>query len=86
MTDFDPAPESEADGSRWQAGTDTFGRVYHAVLGLRSPTPYADVAELADCSPNAAKKHLDRLAKIGVARANREARPATYERNEGYLE
>ena len=86
MTDFDPAPDSEAGESRWQAGTDTFGRVYDAVLGLTSPTAYTDVADLADCSPNAAKKHLDRLAEMGVARANRESRPATYERNEGYLE
>ncbi|QUO48690.1 MULTISPECIES: DUF7342 family protein [Halorubrum] len=86
MTNFDPAPDSEAGESRWQAGTDTFGRVYDAVLGLTSPTAYTDVADLADCSPNAAKKHLDRLAEMGVARANRESRPATYERNEGYLE
>lgn len=86
MTDFDPAPDSEAGESRWQAGTDTFGRVYDAVLGLTSPTAYTDVADLADCSPNAAKKHLDRLAEMGIARANRESRPATYERNEGYLE
>jgi DNA-binding transcriptional ArsR family regulator len=86
MTDFDPAPESETGESRWQAGTDTFGRVYDAVIGLTSPTAYTDVADLADCSPNAAKKHLDRLAEMGIARANRESRPATYERNEGYLE
>lgn len=86
MTEFDPAPKSEATQRRWQAGTDTFGRVYDVVLGATSPTAYTEIAELADCSPNAAKKHLDRLAEMGIARAERESRPATYERNEGYLE
>ncbi|MFC7324185.1 sugar-specific transcriptional regulator TrmB [Halorubrum rutilum] len=86
MSEFDPAPEPGAEGSRWQDDTDTFGRVYDVVLGITSPTAYTDIAELADCSPNAAKKHLDRLAEMGVARANRETRPATYERHDGYLE
>jgi hypothetical protein len=85
MSEFDPTPESDAK-PRWQEGTDTFGRVYDVVLGITSPTAYTDIAELADCSPNAAKKHLDRLAAMGVARANRENGPATYERNDGYLE
>ncbi|MFC7231597.1 sugar-specific transcriptional regulator TrmB [Saliphagus sp. GCM10025308] len=86
MTEFDPAPESNGTQRRWQAGTDTFGRVYDVVLGVTSPTAYTEIAELADCSPNAAKKHLERLAEMGIARANRDSRPATYERNEGYLE
>lgn len=86
MTAFDPAPEPEETRRRWQTGTDTFGRVYDIVLGITSPTAYTEIAELADCSPNAAKKHLDRLAEMGIARADRESRPATYERNEGYLE
>ncbi|MFC7188151.1 DUF7342 family protein [Halorubrum yunnanense] len=86
MTEFDPAPEPGTERSRWQEETDTFGRVYDVLLGVTSPTASTDIAELADCSPNAAKKHLDRLAEMGVARANRENRPATYERNDGYLE
>jgi DNA-binding transcriptional ArsR family regulator len=86
MTEFDPAPESEDAPRRWQAGTDTFGRVYDVVLGITSPTAYTEIAEIADCSPNAAKKHLERLTEMGIARANRDSRPATYERNEGYLE
>jgi len=86
MTEFDPAPESDATQRRWQGGTDTFGRVYDVVLGVTSPTAYTEIAELAKCSPNAAKKHLDRLAEMGIARAERESRPATYERTEGYLE
>ncbi|KDE58434.1 sugar-specific transcriptional regulator TrmB [Halostagnicola sp. A56] len=86
MTEFDPVPESESARRRWQTQTDTFGRVYDVVLGITSPTAYTDIAELANCSPNAAKKHLERLAEMGIARADRESRPATYERNEGYLE
>jgi len=86
MTDFDPAPAPEAASSRWRDGTDTFGRVYDVVLGVTSPTAYTDIAELADCSPNAAKKHLDRLAEMGIARVDSESRPAAYERDEGYLE
>ncbi|WP_255194635.1 winged helix-turn-helix domain-containing protein [Natronobeatus ordinarius] len=86
MTEFDPAPTSDDTQHRWQTGTDTFGRVYDVVLGVTSPTAYTEIAELADCSPNAAKKHLDRLAEMGIARADRDSRPATYERNEGYLE
>lgn len=87
MEEFDPAPSTDPDdGKRWQNGTDTFGRVYDAVLGITSPTPYTEIAEIADCSPNAAKKHLDRLAEMGIAHAEPDSRPARYTRNEGYLE
>ena len=86
MTEFDPAPESDAAQRRWQEGTDTFGRVYDVALGVTSPTAYTEIAELADCSPNAAKKHLERLTEMGIVRADRDSRPAQYERNDGYLE
>ena len=86
MTEFDPAPQSDDPQRRWQAGTDTFGRVYDVILGVTSPTAYTELAELADCSPNAAKKHLERLAEMGIARAERDSRPVAFERNEGYLE
>lgn len=86
MTEFDPAPNSDTRADRWQDGTDTFDRVYDVVLGVTSPTAYTEIAEIADCSPNAAKKHLDRLAAMGIARADRDARPALYERNEAYLQ
>ena len=86
MTEFDPAPDSDASQRRWQEGTDTFGRVYDVILGITSPTAYTEIAERADCSPNAAKKHLERLAEMGIVRADRNSRPPTYKRNEGYLE
>jgi hypothetical protein len=32
------------------------------------------------------KKHLDRLAGMGIARADTDCRPARYQRHDGYLE
>ena len=53
MTEFDPAPRIR----RYSATVaDSFGRVYDVGLGVTSPTSYTEIAELADCSPNAAKK------------------------------
>ncbi|MFC7029367.1 winged helix-turn-helix domain-containing protein [Halomicroarcula sp. GCM10025710] len=86
MTEFDPAPESPAYRTTVAAGEDTFSRVYDVAMGITSPTPAAEIADVADCSPNAAKKHLDRLAKMGIVSVNRDGRPVQYERNEGYLE
>lgn len=89
MDDFDPAPavaDTTEPRQQWLANTDTFGRVYDALLGITSPTPAAEIAEIADCSPNAATKHLTRLAEMGVATADRESRPARFARNDAYLE
>ena len=86
MAEFDPVPDADQAQSRWQDGTDTFGRVYEVVLGITSPPAYTEIAEIAGCSRNAAKKHLDRLTEMGIAHADRNNRPAMYERNEGYLE
>jgi len=86
MREFQPVPDRGGSESRWQDGTDTFGRVYEVVLGATSPTPYTEISELADCSANAAKKHLERLAEMGIVRVDAESRPAAYERNDGYLE
>jgi hypothetical protein len=89
MAGFDPSPSKEDVNKvrqRWADSTDTFGRVYNVILGITEPTPYPDIAEVANCSPNAAKKHLDRLTEMGIGRADRQSRPAQYERNDGYLE
>lgn len=84
MSEFDPAPRTDA--SPWPEDADTFDRVYDVALGLTTATSYADVADLAECSPNAAKKHLDRLTEMGVVRADTDSRPTRYSRNDGYLE
>lgn len=89
MTEFDPIPDRNAVDEvrqRWRDRTDTFDRVYDTALGVTEPTPYTEIASIADCSPNAAKKHLDRLDEMGIVRADRDARPARYERNDSYLE
>lgn len=89
MSDFSPMPEEgsvSAARERWVEGTDTFERVYDVALGITTPTPYTAIAELALCSENAARKHLDRLTEMGIVRADHDARPARYVRNEGYLE
>ena len=89
MDEFDPAPavdDAAEPRQQWLDETDTFGRVYDVVLGITSPTPAAEIAEIADCSPNAATKHLTRLAEMGVVEADRESRPARFARNDGYLE
>lgn len=86
MSEFDPVPEELGSERRWQSGTDTFDRVYETVLGVTELTPYADIAEVADCSPNAAKKHLDRLVGMGIARGETGTEPARYARDGGYFE
>ncbi|WP_089649593.1 DUF7342 family protein [Halobacterium hubeiense] len=88
MSEFDPAPGDGNDDAfqRWQADTDTFDRVYDVVLGVTTPTTYRAIADRADCSANAAKKHLDRLTEMGVVRKDEQSRPARYERDDGYLE
>ena len=48
--------------------------------------PVPDIAEAAACSQNAARKHLDRLADMGILLANHDGRPARFHRNDAYLE
>ena len=60
-------------------------RVYRVALGLTEPTRVADVADRADCSKNAARRHLKRLVEIGVLRHVME-NPDAFERNESYFE
>jgi predicted ArsR family transcriptional regulator len=60
-------------------------RVYRVALELYEPTRVATVAERADCAPDTARRHLERLADVGVLdRVTDE--PATYERNGSYFE
>ncbi|WP_458189471.1 DUF7342 family protein [Haladaptatus sp. NG-WS-4] len=60
-------------------------RVYRIALELTDPTRVADVAERADCSKNAARRHLKRLVEIGLLTQVTE-NPATFNRNEAYFE
>ncbi len=60
-------------------------RVYRTALELYEPTTVADVAARADCSKNAARRHLKRLADIGLLTRVME-NPETFTRNESYFE
>jgi predicted transcriptional regulator len=59
-------------------------RVYRVALEITEPTTVSEVASRADCSKNAARRHLKRLADIGLLTTVMED-PATYERNESYF-
>ena len=60
-------------------------RVYRTALELYTPTRVVEVAERAACSKNSARRHLRRLADIGVLTRVTE-NPETFERNESYFE
>jgi len=85
MTEFDPTPESDDTQRRWQTGTDTFGRVYDVVLGLRLRlrTPKSLSLRTALQMP---RKSISTVWRRWASPEPIESRPATYERNEGYLE
>jgi predicted ArsR family transcriptional regulator len=89
MSDEDPLPPDDTRGtarSHWVETTDTFDRIHDIAIGLREPTPVPEIAETAACSPNAARKHLDRLADMGVLVADYDGRPARFHRNDAYIE
>lgn len=60
-------------------------RVYRVALQLYEPARTADVAERASCAPDTARRHLQRLAELGVIERVTE-KPATYQRNDAYFE
>jgi predicted transcriptional regulator len=60
-------------------------RVYRIALELTDPTRVAEVADRAKCSANTARRHLKRLAEIGLLTCVTE-NPATFKRNEAYFE
>lgn len=60
-------------------------RVYRVALQLSEPTRVAAVAERADCATDTARRHLTRLADIGVLTQDGDS-PATFSRNESYFE
>lgn len=60
-------------------------RVYRVALQLYEPTRVAEVAARADCSPDTARRHLARLADIGVVERTSND-PDTFARNSSYFE
>jgi hypothetical protein len=57
---------------------------FHAVLGLDDPATADDVADLAGHSVDAAREYLEWFERMGVVRRVTDS-PATYERNQAYL-
>ncbi len=89
MTEFDPSLDKdslEETRQHWKEENDTFGRVYYAILGVSEFTHYPQIAEVADCSPNSAKKHLDRLVEMGLVNRQPNRGLACYRRNDAYFE
>ena len=60
-------------------------RVYRVALQLYDPAGVSAIAERASCAPDTARRHLERLADIGVVEPVSES-PLTYVRNESYFE
>lgn len=60
-------------------------RVYRVSLQLYDPAGVSDIAKRASCAPDTARRHLKRLADIGVVETVSES-PLTYARNESYFE
>lgn len=67
------------------AESSTEERVYQALVGLREPQSAPAVGELADCSPDTARKYLNWFVDLGIARRHK-GTPATFERNEEYFD
>lgn len=79
--EFDLAAGFEADLESEPADE----RVYRVSLQLYDPAGVSDIAERASCAPDTARRHLKRLADIGVVEVVSES-PLTYARNESYVE
>ena len=60
-------------------------RVYRVALQLYEPASVSAIAERASCAPDTARRHLKRLADIGVVERVSES-PLTFARNESYFE
>lgn len=80
-SEFEPATEFAAKLDAAPADD----RVYRVALQLYEPTRVAAIAERADCAPDTARRHLERLADIGVLESVGDS-PATYRCNESYFE
>lgn len=89
MGDFDPNPANaaiEEAKEHWKEQTDTFGRVYYTILGVTEFTYYPEIASTANCAENSAKKHLERLAEMGLVERDSRVELPRYRRNDTYFE
>jgi len=88
MSGFSHTPSDDAladEREQWTADRDTSVRIRDVVLGLRDLQSAAAIADRADCSTNAARKHLERLTDLGVAQAVEDGGATRYARNDEYV-
>jgi len=50
----------------WNTENDVFGRVCSSIFEIEGYNSYTIISEMADCSPNSSKKHLNRLTELGL--------------------
>ena len=81
MTSFDP---NNAAIETWTEETDGFDRVEAVVSRAGKPQSAAEIAEAAHVSESTARKHLDRLAGLGLALATQDGRVTRYERDDDH--
>jgi predicted transcriptional regulator len=80
-----PTDDLAAEFGERLSDAPTDERVYRVAIELTEPTTVAEIANRAECSKNAARRHLKRLTDIGVLTTVVED-PATFKRNESYFE
>ena len=81
MTSFDP---NDAAIETWTEETDGFDRVEAVVSRTGEPQSATEIAESAHVSESTARKHLDRLADLGLALATQGGRVTRYERDDDH--
>lgn len=88
MTEFDPDPSETHladEQEEWTDGQDTRTRIRAVITGLREPATAAVIAERANCSTNAARKHLGEFVDLGIARQLDNDTGTRYARNDAYF-
>ena len=79
-----PDPQFVEEWDETLQSASTYDRIYRVALQLYEPTRVTEIKERADCSKNAARTHLKRLANIGVLTQDT-TNPDTFSRNQSYF-
>lgn len=88
MPEFGSEPDESAlaeEREDWTQSQDTQERIRAVITGLQEPATATTVADRAACSTNAARKHLNEFATLGVVRKLADTQGARYVRNDAYF-
>mgnify|MGYP006293706789 CR=1 FL=1 len=88
MSGFGPEPSDTAfteEQDEWTHSQDTRRRIQSVITGLQEPATATMIADRAACSTNAARKHLQDFADLGVVHQLDESGGMRYVRNEAYI-